>query len=221
MAVDAYNAITGAPEFSDTGAPDIAVDPTAVGAYAADVGNYIVRADLAALEAYPYKRPGLQGYALDVDTTYVYSPTGWLTQVAPVVTYTPTITGLTVGNGALRAVYSKRDRIVDFFIELESGSTTSATGTVAFSLPVPIEYPAMHRHVGEGYFRYAGTAAGQWPVQPRLTGGQNVTATFLDTSGALLLAGGNISNTLPTAGAWGSSTFLPTLYLHGTYLAAS
>lgn len=77
MAVDSYDPATGRPIFSDSGAPDIGVDPTAVGIYAADVGNRIIRADLAALNAYTFKRKGLRGYALDTGTEYTCDGSGW------------------------------------------------------------------------------------------------------------------------------------------------
>lgn len=83
MAVDSYDPVTGRPIFSDTGAPDIGVDPTAVGAYAADVGNRIVRANLAALEAYPFKRAGLSGHALNTKTDYVHTGSGWVVSYQP------------------------------------------------------------------------------------------------------------------------------------------
>lgn len=78
MAVDSYDSTTGRPQFLDTGAPDIAVDSTAVGIYAADVGNRVVRADLSELNAYPYERAGLMGHALDTKTDYVHDGTGWV-----------------------------------------------------------------------------------------------------------------------------------------------
>lgn len=77
MAVDTYDPTTGRPIFLDTGAPDIGVDPTAVGIYAADVGNRIVRANLADLNSYTYKRAGLMGHALDTEKDYIHNGTGW------------------------------------------------------------------------------------------------------------------------------------------------
>lgn len=77
MAVDSYDPITGAPQFSDGGAPDIAVDPTEVAKYAAEVGNRIVRANLDALDAYPFKRAGLSGHALDTGADYIHDGSGW------------------------------------------------------------------------------------------------------------------------------------------------
>lgn len=82
MAVDSLDPITGRPIFLDTGAPDIGVDPTAVGVYAAEVGNRIVKANLAALDAYAYKRAGLSGHALDTKTDYVHTGAGWVVSFA-------------------------------------------------------------------------------------------------------------------------------------------
>lgn len=78
MAVDSYDATTGRPIFSDSGAPDVGVDPTAVGIYAADVGNAIIRANLAGLNSYAHKRAGLRGYALDTKLNYVHDGAGWV-----------------------------------------------------------------------------------------------------------------------------------------------
>lgn len=82
MAVDSYDPTTGRPIFVDTGAPDIGVDPTEVGKYAADVGNNVIRANLAALEAYGYKRAGLHGHALDTGFDYVHDGSGWVRRTA-------------------------------------------------------------------------------------------------------------------------------------------
>lgn len=111
MAVDSYDSTTGRPIFLDTGAPDIGVDPTKVGEYAADVGNRIVRANLAALDAYPYKRAGLRGYALDTNTEYTHSGSGWVQgdgigggmfAAASGFTYVSVTTGVTVNFPASR-----------------------------------------------------------------------------------------------------------------------
>lgn len=78
MAVNRYDATTGRPIFDDNDAPDIKVDPTQAALYASDVGNRIIRANLAALNAYVYKRKGLEGYALDSGITYVHDGSGWV-----------------------------------------------------------------------------------------------------------------------------------------------
>jgi hypothetical protein len=73
MAVNSFDPVTGSPRFVDTDAPDIKVDPQKAAEYAADVGNRIMRANLAALDAYPYKRKGLRGKALDTMIEYEHT----------------------------------------------------------------------------------------------------------------------------------------------------
>lgn len=162
--------------------------------------------------------PGLTWYETDTGALYqAITSTTWRLLFLPMTAWTPTVTGLTLGNGSLRTFYTQSDLVVTFFIEMESGSTTVATGGVSFSLPVPVADVAMHRHVGEGYFRYTGGAAGAWPVEPRLTGLSVVNASFIDTSGGLATPGGNLTNVFPTSGAWSGATLRPSLYLRGTY----
>lgn len=78
MAVNSYDPTTGRPIFVDTDAPDIKVDPTQAALYAADVGSRIIRANLAALNSYAYKRKGLAGFALDTGVSYVHDGSGWV-----------------------------------------------------------------------------------------------------------------------------------------------
>jgi len=101
MAVNSYDPITGRPIFLDTDAPDIKVDPTAVGVYAADVGNVIVRADLAALGEYPYKRKGLLGHALNTGILYSCDGSGWKPMVEPELRPTSVVGGTIDSTGAI------------------------------------------------------------------------------------------------------------------------
>lgn len=78
MSVNRYDTTTGRPIFDNGDAPDIKVDPGAAATYAEEVGNRIVKANIAALEAYPYRRAGLMGHALDTKKEYVHTGTGWV-----------------------------------------------------------------------------------------------------------------------------------------------
>lgn len=78
MAIDDTDPVTGRPIFLDTKNPDIKVDPTEAAKYAADVGNRIIRANLAGLNAYAHKRAGLAGNALDTGLEYRHDGTGWV-----------------------------------------------------------------------------------------------------------------------------------------------
>lgn len=76
MASSSNDPTTGAPVFADGDAPDLAVNPTEVGSYAADVGNRIVR-DAAGMAAYAYARDGLKCYNTDDGFEYLHNGTGW------------------------------------------------------------------------------------------------------------------------------------------------
>lgn len=78
MAANGYDPVDGSPLFSDSDAPDIKVDPRAAAIYAAEVGNRIMKVNLAGLEAYPFKRKGLAGIALDTNVEYKHDGTGWV-----------------------------------------------------------------------------------------------------------------------------------------------
>lgn len=78
MAANDYDPIDGSPLFLDSDAPDIKVDPRAVAIYAADVGNRIIRANLAELDDYDYARDGLAGIALDSGVEYRHDGSGWV-----------------------------------------------------------------------------------------------------------------------------------------------
>lgn len=133
MAVDSYDATTGRPIFLDTGAPDIGVDPTEVGKYAADVGNRIIRADLAALDLYAYKRQGLGGHALDTKVNYVHDGTGWV----------PVSGGGTVTLTAFGANWNATSGYEPFLVvdgewrELIGAASRLAGGSLATILTIP------------------------------------------------------------------------------------
>ncbi|WP_336647516.1 hypothetical protein [Microbacterium sp. MMO-10] len=78
MVANSNDSVTGRPIFDANGAADTAGDPNAVATYAAEVGNRIVKANKAALDAYAYKRAGLAGFALDTKTEYVHNGSGWV-----------------------------------------------------------------------------------------------------------------------------------------------
>lgn len=131
MAVDSYDPTTGRPIFLDTGAPDIGVDPTEVGKYAADVGNRIVRADLAALNAYSYKRAGLSGYAADTKRDYVYDGSGWRGAAEDTGWIAATLQSAWINAAAGEEVEYRRLNGVVYF----KGRAANGTGTTVLTLP--------------------------------------------------------------------------------------
>jgi hypothetical protein len=50
--------------------------------------------------------------------------------------YTPTPTGITVGNGTLTGVFRQTGKTVNFHIEFVAGSSSTFSGTIIFQMPV-------------------------------------------------------------------------------------
>lgn len=216
MAVNSYGA-DGHPIFVDTDAPDIKVDPTKVSEYAGDVGTRIIRANLAALDAYPYKRAGLLGYAADSDTEYRHNGTGWRVVSSGWKTWTPTYSNLVLAGAAVNAKYQQRGQMVEFVFEMDfaPGTGSLGGGPVAISLPVPPADITKTRHIGHGIHVLTGLFS--YPIQPRLTGAASFTVNFMTyPAGNAVQQGQNLTNTYPTATAWAPGR----LYVYGTYEVA-
>lgn len=185
-------------------------------------GSAVPFRNKAALDLWTTAAVGQEAVTTDTGERWSKVAAGWLLTFRPLLAWAPTTAGLTLGNGILRAFYSKRDKVIDAFFELESGSTTLATATLSFTLPEAIADASMHRHIGEGYLNYAGTVSGSWPAQARLTGSATVVnINLLDASGGLVTPGLNVSNTFPTSAAWNGTGYRPTIYLHLTYRTAA
>jgi hypothetical protein len=58
------------------------------------------------------------------------------TTLYPWTAWTPTLTGITIGNGNVSAKYQQIGKTIIFNLRLEWGSTSSFTGRAQFSLPV-------------------------------------------------------------------------------------
>jgi hypothetical protein len=79
-------------------------------------------------------------YETDTDLVKVWDGSEWDT-VGPInpeswQAWTPTITGLTIGNGTVVARYWKANKTVLIEGSITWGSTTSASGTLGVSLPL-------------------------------------------------------------------------------------
>ena len=117
------------------GAGDTAIQPTILDAK----GDLIVAtaADTPARLAV-----GSNDQVLTVDSS---TATGlkWAAVSTPSFTsWTPTWTGVTVGNGTVTAQYATSGDLVFGYIKLEWGSTTSQSGDAVFSLPLTASYPS-------------------------------------------------------------------------------
>ena len=76
------------------------------------------------------------------------------------ITWTPTWTNLTVGNGTLTSRYTQVGKTVKFRITLVFGGTSSISGTVSHSLPATsVAYAGSFPTIGYGAILDSGTAA--------------------------------------------------------------
>ena len=88
--------------------------------------------------------------------------------------WTPTLGNITVGNGTLIARYCQMGKTVHFQISIKAGSTSSASSSPRFSLPVTIssnyiyvsDGNANNGYIGEGHLVNASTNS--WPIHMRI-----------------------------------------------------
>jgi hypothetical protein len=73
-------------------------------------------------------------------------------------TYTPTFTGLTLGNGTISAVYTKTGNVIVDKITITFGSTTAVTGDVVISDLQTAAYTANGTVCGNALLHDSGTA---------------------------------------------------------------
>lgn len=130
MAASSFNATTGAPEYADADAPDVAVNPTEVAAFAATVGTRLI-GDNAAMIAYGYAREGLLWWDTDNDSEYRHNGTTWQLVYAADSSVSPTLgSGWTVSANVL-----KRRSGIAFLDFNASRSANAAVGAVVVSIP--------------------------------------------------------------------------------------
>lgn len=84
--------------------------------------------------ASPYE--GMLIYETDTDGFAFYDGSTWKYQFGPIASYTPTNTGITVGDGTQTAKWGYRGGLVHVEYSLVLGSTTAFSGTIQVGLPV-------------------------------------------------------------------------------------
>lgn len=77
MAYSSLDPTTGAPEFADADAPDPAVNPSQVAAFAAQVGTRLI-GTTAERTAYAYAREGLAWFDTTLEQPFVHNGSGWV-----------------------------------------------------------------------------------------------------------------------------------------------
>jgi hypothetical protein len=125
------------------------------------------------------------------ETTGLAYTGGW-------TTWSPTINGITIGNGTTIARYQKIGKILNFYFRFTFGSTSSISGAfVNFSLPIT---PSQANHIFQGIIYDAGVAA--YPVFAEYAGSAMVEVRVMSASGTYV-GGLNFSSTVPMT--WGTN----------------
>jgi hypothetical protein len=109
--------------------------------------------------------------------TLQWDGTGWVILAEPINLWTPTITGITIGNGSWNwAEYHRSDGYCDFSARLITGTTTTFAGTrLLFTLPINAARPTQTGQFGVGYYDNGGS---WYPGVASLTG--SVSNIYLD-----------------------------------------
>jgi hypothetical protein len=111
----------------------------------------------------------------DTNRILYYDGTGWTIIAEPQVTWTPTITGLTVGNGSWDGEYHRSDGWCDFRARFTWGSTSAITARLLMTLPVAQAKLTQQSQFNVGFADIGGS---YYPGTSSLTG--NATQTYLD-----------------------------------------
>lgn len=149
MASSSNDPTTGAPVFLDADAPDPAVNPTEVAAFAASVGTRLT-GTTAQRTAYTYAREGLEWYDTTVDAVYLHNGTGWVLWHKRWAAYTPTLTNVS-GAPALTARYCVASGIVHVrFTVLLNGANFGTAPKV--SLPVTAAAVMPYERAGDAVY---------------------------------------------------------------------
>lgn len=81
---------------------------------------------------------GMITYLEDVDRFESRTASAWVQLITPGgwVSFTPSFSGFTLGNGTVVARYTQIGQTVHFFCRVTLGSTSSVSGTIGMTLPI-------------------------------------------------------------------------------------
>ncbi|MGA1556921.1 MAG: hypothetical protein ACO4AY_12845 [Ilumatobacteraceae bacterium] len=118
-----------------------------------------------------------------------------LNAIGDFTTYTPTFTGLTVGDGTLFAAYAPVNELVFLQVAITFGSTTAISGSLTCSYPFTADDTFRDGTGGQCTFRDDDTATNYFGV-PTPSSGTIFNIRALDASGTYVKHT-NISGTIP------------------------
>lgn len=92
-------------------------------------------ANAAARTAQTGMRTNDVAYQIDTDTVYRYN-SGWSVWTQPRTTFTPTFTGLALGNGTATCRYAVSEGVVYADYNITLGSSSAVSGAIGVSAPI-------------------------------------------------------------------------------------
>jgi hypothetical protein len=153
--------------------------------------------------AIPSPVDGMTTYLQDLDRYDSYSGAAWVQVVSTSawISYTPTFSSFTLGNGTVVARYNIVGKTMFIRFALTLGSTSSVTGGIGFSLPSGFVTNFTNQSpVGEGYATISGV---NYFVAPVVQSATSLTAFTMIASTSFLTAG-DMSATAPATWVNGS-----------------
>lgn len=120
----------------------------------------------------------------------------------PLTSYTPSYTGLTIGNATVTAKYLQAGKLVIGEVKIVFGSTSSFSA--GFTVTLPVAAAVINLPVGSIYLN--DTSAGANRTGAALVQSGGTTVAFIDGAGAL------VTNTSPWTWANGDTISFPFTY---------
>ena len=190
------------PQYSGTGAPSDAADLSEVATFATLVGNSKsgTTAQLTSLTGADLWA-GLIFSNTDDNSFSVSDGSAWSTFDTKWQTYTPVITGVTVGNGTLVAKYMRAGKRVVVEVDFQLGSTSAVSAAIVINFPLTGVTPVGAPAIGVGNSNISASAS---PLLALQTSSTQLTL-FVQDSASPYLTIVNVSGTVPGTWVSGSS----------------
>ena len=125
------------------------------------------------------------------------------TVIGTYISYTPTLTNLTIGNGTLTSSYCRVNNLIHFQGKILFGSTTSVTGSVQVTVPISISTTQSSQGTALGTNTFYDSSVGTWFLG---IASANVAARFypsIQYTNASYAQFGNMNATTPMTWATG------------------
>ena len=120
------------------------------------------------------------------------------------VSYTPTLTGITLGNGSVVASYYQQGKTIHMRLRFTAGSSSTFSGTFNVTLPVTAASTyALNDAIGAGSLDQAAA-----PTSSRTA----ATAAIASTTNLFLIAAGTVTATAPWTWTTGDTFSLTATY---------